>query len=217
MKGIKWDYLNYAMLAFLGLGLEMGLLLFVEPFIFSGTITSQYSSLQKIIHWVATMFLWVGMIVYIIVDLKKVKKFDVFNYTKPSYKGIVVSIILVIICIGMNYYDWHTLKIMAEFQSKSFILFLFQYLYYFVEIGLVLLILICGQAFFEENFQQREGVPYGGLVLCFTWGIVHYLSKGSLSTAMAVMIYSILFGLIYTNMKKNTLWTYLLILLAFII
>lgn len=48
-------------------------------------------------------------------------------------------------------------------------------------------------------------------------GGVHILSKGSLYTGIGVMIFSILYGMMYLLLKRNSKYTYIAMTLAFII
>ena len=52
---------------------------------------------------------------------------------------------------------------------------------------LVLLIAAFGQQFWEALRKGRSQFPFGGVVLCCTWGAIHTLSRGSLSTGLGVM------------------------------
>ena len=52
----------YALYAFAGLGLELLLLGLVEPVLFGGTASSDYSDTQRILHWLLTILCWGAMI-----------------------------------------------------------------------------------------------------------------------------------------------------------
>ena len=142
-----WDFLWYSLYAFAGLGLEIVLLSFVEP-IFFGKV-NEYTTTQNIIHWVLTIVCWAIMIIWLIKSSKKKLNFNVLNDNKVSFKGIIIALILVIACILLNAYDWGTLKIIGEFNQNELIAFIFQYIYYVFEVGLVFLIVVFGQKFGE--------------------------------------------------------------------
>lgn len=65
--------------------------------------------------------------------------------------------------------------------------------------------------------RKKSPVPWGGLLLCCTWGMIHILSKGSIKTGIFTMLFSILFGEIYILLERNTKYSYLAIALAFMI
>ena len=124
-----WDYLWYALYAFGGLGLEIVLMSMIEPMMFGGISTSNYTPAQTIIHWLLTMLCWGVTATLIIRSSKKSLDFDVLSDSKPTRNGQVISAVLVITCIVLNAFDWGTLKIIGEFQKKGPLLFIFQYLY----------------------------------------------------------------------------------------
>lgn len=210
-----WDYLWYALYAFAGLGLELVLLNFIEP-MFLGNV-SEYGTMQNIIHWILTIICWAIMIVFLIKGAQNKLDFNVLNSSKISVRGVLISLILVTACILLNAYDWGTLKIIGEFRKKEFVEFIFQYIYYIFEIGLVFLIVAFGQKFGETLLNRKSNIPFGGIVLCCTWGAIHILTQGSITVGLGVMIYSIAYGMIYMVLNRNAKFSFLALLAAFII
>lgn len=212
-----WEYFWYALYAFAGLGAEIVLIGLVEPALFGKISISSYTAGQSIIHWLMTILCW-GTITYMLVRCGRTKlDFQVISNTRPSRKGILLSGVLVLACITANAFDWGVLKVIGEWRSKDLLLFSFQYIYYIFEVMLVLLIVVYGQKFAESLMRKRSPVPWGGLLLCCTWGMVHILSKGSIKTGIFTMLFSILFGEIYILLERNTKYSYLAIALAFMI
>lgn len=210
-----WDYLWYALYAFAGLGLEIVLLSFVEP-MFLGK-ASEYDTIQNIIHWILTIICWTIMIIWLIKSSQKKLNYNVMNTNEVSIKGCVISLILIVACILLNAYDWGTLKIVGEFTKKAFIEFVFQYIYYIFEVGLVFLIVVFGQKFIESVLKRKSTIPFGGIILCCTWGVIHILSQGSIATGLGVMIFALMYGMMYLFLNRNTKLSFLAMLLAFII
>lgn len=91
----------------------------------------------------------------------------------------------------------------GEFQKKGPLLFAGQYLYYAFEVVLVLLIAAFGQRFWEALRKGRSQFPFGGVVLCCTWGAIHMLSRGSLSTGLGVMAFGLMYGAIYVLLGRD--------------
>lgn len=58
---------------------------------------------------------------------------------------------------------------------------------------------------------------WGGIICGISWGIVHLLTKGSLSTGLAAAFCSILYGMTYVLVKKNVSYAYPIITLMFIL
>lgn len=125
--------------------------------------------------------------------------------------------ILTVACILLNAYDWGTLKIVGEFGKKGFIEFIFQYIYYVFEVGLVFLIVAFGQKFMETLLKRKSILPFGGVVLCCTWGAIHILSQGSIVTGLGVMAFALMYGMMYVALNRNTKLSFFAMLLAFII
>lgn len=169
-KTSPWDYLWYGLYAFAGLGLEIVLISFLEPMIFGGISSSDYTQGQTIIHWLLTILCWGIIAMVLIRSSKKNLEFNVLLKSCPRKKGVIISIILVIACIILNAFHWENLKILGEFQKKDILLFIFQYIYYLFEIGLVYLIVVFGQKFVEALLKKKSKIPWGGLILCCTWG-----------------------------------------------
>lgn len=211
------DYLWFALYAFAGLGIEMLLLGVIEPMIFNGIKMADYSTVQSITHWVLTSICW-GAIGFILVFLSKRKLgFQVMANKKITTSGVLLSLIIIIACIALNFYDWGTLKIVGEFQNHGILLFLFQYLYYFFEVVLVFLIVSFGQKFIETVLKKKSRIPWGGILLTITWGAVHYITKGNVVDALGTMAFSIAYGLIYLLLERNAKWSYLAMAAAFMI
>lgn len=210
-----WDYLWYALYAFAGLGLEIVLLSFIEP-MFLGK-SSDYDTMQNVMHWILTIICWAIMIIWLIRSSQKKLNYNVMNTNKVSKKGVVISLILIVACILLNAYDWRTLKIVGEFSKKEFTEFIFQYIYYLFEVGLVFLIVVFGQKFIETLLKRKSIIPFGGIVLCCTWGVIHILSQGSITTGLGVMAFALMYGMIYLALNRNTILSFFAMLLAFII
>lgn len=85
----SWDFLWYALYAFAGLGLELLLLGLVEPVLFGGTASSDYSDTQRILHWLLTILCWGAMIALLTHFSKRKLQFDPLARRPFSKKGWV--------------------------------------------------------------------------------------------------------------------------------
>ncbi len=216
-KTSGWDFLWYALYAFAGLGLEFVLIGIVEPLLFGKINANDYNTAQRIIHWILTIVCW-GIIAWLLIKASKNKfGFNVLSCDTVKKTNIVFSTAAVAVCIILNFFDWKTLKIIGEFQSKEPIIFIFQYVYYIFEVILVFLIVAFGQKFAEDLLKKKSSIPFGGIVLCCTWGTVHILSKGSIYTGIGVMVFALIYGIIYILLNRNAKLSYIAMLLAFII
>lgn len=212
-----WDYFWFALYAFAGLGIEMLLIGVIEPMIFGVLSIADYSTTQSIIHWIMTCICW-GIMAFVLVTISKRKLgFDIVIQKKIDARGALMTLILVAACIALNSYDWGILKIVGEFQKKGLLLFVFQYIYYFFEVVLVFLIVAFGQKFVETLLKKPSRIPWGGIILSFTWGAIHVLTKGNLADGLGTITFSLLYGLMYLALEKNTKWSYLAMAAAFMI
>lgn len=81
------------------------------------------------------------------------------------------------------------------------------------------IIIVFGQKYGEMKFKNNKKVynfPWGALLLAVTWGLVHILTKDVLCGIESIM-FSIVFGITYLLLRKNTKLTYLFITLMFIL
>lgn len=67
--------------------------------------------------------------------------------------------------------------------------------YYLAEVVVIVLLLRFGQAC-GERLGGTPWVPWGGLVLAATWGVVHFLLQGPSAGAYAIVA-SVLYGVVY--------------------
>ena len=94
--------------------------------------------------------------------------------------------------------------------------FVFQYVYYLFETMLFLLIIVFGQKALERWF-KRENVPYGGIVVALTWGIVHIATKGSVSIGLLSAVSGSLFGVVYLLVNRDIKKAYVLLAFMFVL
>lgn len=216
-KSSPWEFLWYALYAFAGLGLEMVLMGGVEPALFGGTPPSRYTAAHTLLHWGMTMACWGLTAALLVRQAEKKLGFSLLEARPVPRKGAGLAIGLAALCILLNVLDWGTLKVIGEFQKKGPLLFAGQYLYYAFEVVLVLLIAAFGQQFWEALRKGRSQFPFGGVVLCCTWGAIHTLSRGSLSTGLGVMAFGLMYGAIYVLLGRDARTSYLAMLAAFVI
>lgn len=207
------NYLAFGLYAFLGIGMEIVLLMIEQTFY--GNSLKDMTPVQHIIHWLLTCAVW-GLFAFVLAQYaKRQYHFDVMGEVQSvSQKNWLLAVALAGVCIASNAWSWGTLKILGEFASKTPVLFAFQYLYYIFEVFLVLSVVIYGQKAGEMWF-GKGNVPWGGVLAGITWGLVHALTKGSLLIGLEGMMAGILYGCIYLLVKKRAVYAYPLIFFAF--
>lgn len=116
-----WDYLWYALYAFGGLGLELVLLNAVEPLLFGNG--AAYTPARTIVHWILTSLCWGIMMLLLVKNAGRKLNFDPLCKARPTVPGMALAGVLVAACIGLNAWDWGTLKIIGEFRKDGWLLF----------------------------------------------------------------------------------------------
>lgn len=195
------DYLYLALYAFAGIGVELILVGFIEPIL--GVSLETYTTLQNIIHWVIICIIWLIIGVFLINLANRKYDFNLLEHRSQlkgwQYLGIIVCLS---VSIASHYIDWGGFKIVLEFQKLGVLKFVFQYIYYLFEAFLISLIIIFGQKAFEKWF-GKVNIPYGGIVLALTWGLMHIVSKGSLSVGLLSAFGGFLYGSAYLVVGKD--------------
>ena len=212
-------YMRLALLAVAGFCLEFVLAFIVEPFIF-GVSLNDYSTPQFIAHWTITCIVW-GLVVWWIIATAK-NKYE-FNILKKGNRMVWWQWLIVVICIAasvsVSYHNWGGFKVIKEFTNLGVLKFVFQYIYYLFETMLVTLVLVFSQKAFEKWFHKDSAVwiPYGGVLTGLTWGMVHILTKGDLSTGVSLSLISIGYGITYLLVNRDIKKAYIWILLMFVL
>lgn len=210
------DILSYGLTAFLALGCE-GLLAFgIEEKLY-GCPIKQFDTRQKLIHWVITYMIW-GLFSVCICRSAKKNGLDLFKKNDKKIRpvqwlGISAG---VAVCLIITWNEWNGSKVLTEFENNGALKFAFQYVYYLIEVFLVMLIVICGQNACEVWF-GKENIPYGGIVAALTWGLAHCWSKGSAAAGIEAAFCGFMLGSVYLLTNRDTKICYPLLCIIFIL
>lgn len=195
------DYLYLALYAFAGIGLELVLVGVIEPLL--GVSLETYTTSQIIIHWIIISIVWLIAGIFLINLASKKYGFNLWEHKSRlkgwQYLGIIVCLL---VSAGSHYADWGGLKPLLEFHKLGMIKFLFQYIYYLFEAFLISLIVIFGQKACEKWF-KNERIPYGGIILALSWGLMHIVSKGSIAVGLLSAFGGFLYGAAYLVVGKD--------------
>lgn len=210
------SFLLLSLYAFAGLGLEVLLAFLIEPLIY-GKSLYDFSLTEIILHWLITCIIW-AVISYLLIRAAKGKYiFDIFSYKSSiGLLNWIFCFVLLVISIVISVIDWNGFKVVKEFLYNGWLKFIFQYIYYLFETILVILIIIFGQKAGEIWF-KRSNIPWGGILVALTWGIVHIFTKGELSIGVLSSIAGLSYGIIYLVCKKNLYIAYPIIFLMFVL
>lgn len=220
-KNNKWTkYLWLSLFVFGAFLLEYFSLFVIEMFILQMDL-SNYTANQRSIHHLIMVLIWIIYICSILFYSKKQYEFPKNTKTATiSTKDWIISFLCLAGCKIMTFIDWHTLKVIGEIQNKDIFQFIAQYMYYILEIVIVLLIIIYGQKAFECLLKKETNIPFGGIVLALTWGIFHFVSRGvgiEVWNGISCIIFSILSGIMYLKLGRNYLYSYLFIAIGYLL
>lgn len=218
------DFLSYGLEIFGFIGFEL-LLAYVIEFNIYGYGIKEFTMLQTIVHWVLTCVVWLFGAWYVVRECAKKSGVDLFKNFKEksliqgakelSLLQWALLILGTVLCLISTWIDWGGSKVAKEFASRG-VLFPLQYMYYFVEVIMVLLIIIYGQYAFEKWF-KNDKIPYGGILVALTWGLGHWLTKGSLGAGIYTSIGGFVFGSVYLLTRRNIKLSYLFLCVMFIL
>ncbi len=220
-----FDFLSYGLDAFAVIGFELLLAYVIEPFLFNRPM-KEYEGWMTILHWIVTCIGW-GVGAYLIMrDCSKKTDFDIIgkfkntglfkNCEKISLIQWILIVAGVVICLISTWIDWNGSKLLKEFASRGPLLFPFQYVYYLFEVLLVLLIIVFGQMAFEK-WTGSNNIPFGGILVALTWGLGHWMTKGSLGAGLYTAFGGFVFGSAYVLTNRNLKLSYLLLCIMFIL
>jgi len=221
-KTKKFAFLGLSLLPFVVVIFET-LILLVESMFYGTMYIFTLPFHAVIIHWSCTIIIWCFGL-FVLYFLSKKAGYNVFRYkNKPTLKNLIIVVIIVILTAIGSYIIWGMrFKPFAEYKghfnkyySMAIVTFIFQYLYYLAESMLFLAIVIFAQEFGEMAFGKKI-IPWGGIMCGLTWGLGHIMTK-DLLTGIHGFFVSILFGVVYLQMKKNVKYAYIIIALMFMV
>ena len=220
-----YDFLSYGLEVFAFIGFELLLTYGIEYNIYGIESFKEFTPMQSVIHWVLTIAVWLFGAWYVVRECAKKSEVDLFkNFKEQSIvKGAKemslfqwgLLILGTVLCLISTWIDWGGSKVVKEFAKKG-VLFPLQYLYYFAEVVMVLLIIVFGQYAFEKWF-KNDKIPYGGILVGLTWGLGHWFSKGSLGFGIYSAIGGFVFGGAYLLTRRNMKLSYLFLCIMFIL
>lgn len=212
MENIKqasgWDVCGNALYAFGALGLEI-LIMMMEEGVY-GMPSFEWTSIQHQIHWSVVILVWGG----IACALYRQRPYAHQGSMSKMEKGI--ACLLALLVIGYTTSIWNGVKPWIEFQELGIVNFMFQYVYYAMEASLLVLILMFGQAAASIWLRKESKVPYGGILLALTWGLVHILTQG-FATGIYTCILSLLYGCFFLVVHQRPTLAYLGIAVMFML
>ena len=221
-----WKYALLAILIFILLGMDVLSVFF--GMLVDGRPMSEFGISNK--HWYATVStflcsicLWTIAASLIVRWTKRCGVLDVFLSRTTGRKVLLVGFVGVIILILISWLESHTMSLSLVSEYHGFaqrnpgygvLLTSFQYLYYFLESIMVVLMLAAWQRA-GEIWTGQTKIPWGGLGLTLTWGLAHYASHPQ--GALTVVLSAFVFGCVFVGVQKNAIVTLLVVYSVFVL
>lgn len=211
------DYFSNAMLIFLALGLDVVVSIGINK------LTTLDIWYKKIIANSTTIVIWAIAIVltYKYIHRNNLKNMVTLNLNKKVVAWFTVIFILLII-MNLIIKNENSPQFISEFTKLKYKyreygvhIYIVQNIYYLLEAMLITLIIVFGQRWGELKFNSTR-IPYGSIILCLSWGLVHILTQ-DISTGGFAIISSLIVGIGFLLCKKNLVLTYILAVCVFII
>lgn len=211
------DYFSNAMLVFLALGLDVIVAISINELI---PLDIWY---KKIITNSITIIIWVIAIIlaYRYIHRSNLKNIITLNLNKKVIMRFMIVFIL-LIAINIIIKSRNSPQFISEFTKLKYkykeygvYIYIVQNIYYLLEAMLITLIIVFGQRWGELKFNITR-IPYGSIVLCLSWGLVHILTQ-DISTGIFAIISSLIVGIGFLICEKNLILTYILAICIFLI
>ena len=215
-----WTYAKLASFAFALLGLEL-VLVAAGPL-----IPLPEGSIQSaMVHWALTIILWVGGAAVLAVWAIRHTGFTLRSPAGPNinatrWTGIVVLVAVTLagqvllrggVIAPVAEYDALT----NRFGDEGQLAWLVQVAYYVAELCVMVLIIGFGQLAGDLRYGRRW-VPWGGIALATTWGLVHFLTQNSATGIYGIGL-ALVMGIIYVLAGRSIRLTFPILLILFII
>ena len=144
------------------------------------------------------------------------------NPLPSSVLGYVTVLGAVVLAVAVRTVAFGEMKIVGEFTglgdragSGAPLSALALVAYYVAETALIVLLLLFAQRAGETRF-GHPAIPWGGLVLALTWGVMHFFLQGP-SAGLYAVFAAILYGVIIVYGPRSLLAVSAIVALAFVL
>ncbi len=182
-----------------------------------GATFIEWGYAAQVLSRIIPAVLW-GLI-FVVANKISIKKLN-FNFLqsggKVTLKNYLMATILVIIGIAFNYASWGNFKVLIEYANAGSIGFVAQHIYYFAEILIVTTLIVLFQKMCE-TWVKKSNIPYGGIAVALSWGLVHIFTQNSVAVGLLAFVYGFGYGSIYLILKRNFKLTVIFLFLMFVL
>ena len=182
----------------------------LETFIFNKGYL-EFTITESVTHWIVVCVLWgiLGLLLFYVTV--RVYGFDIVKKDeRPTMRGVVIAFLLLSSSVGVKYLLLGGWQMAVDFRREGWFQFIFLYVYRLFE---TVLLLMAG-AFFQEGCErvvkiQNTHIPWGGMLLALTWGLIHLITSGSPVMALFYTALSFFIGCAYLSAHRNMYISYL--------
>ena len=213
-----WRVLFLAWMAFNTFALMGVEMLLLAPLEMSMYGTTELTTGQQVTHHLLTVAVWVvGGLALLLITGRVVHWRPFARQPRPSRRGWLVAGLAVLAVAAAMTVGWGALKPWKEWTELGPTLFASQYAYYLAEAFVIWCMVAFAQEAADRIAPRLHRVPWGGLVLALSWGLMHILSKADLATGLVAAATAAAYGVIFVAVKRDFRRSYPLILLAFLL
>lgn len=174
------------------------------------------------LHWVLNAAIWGVLCVKLGGWARKKTGFYWLRETvQPGERRFLGALLCTAAVVGLSAWTWGGFKPSVELEqwnwmgSLNWLAFCVQAVYLLFKARLMMLLICFGQQL-GESLGGKPFIPWGGVVLALSWGVLHVLTHG-MSTALYAAGSALLYGGIYLFALQNAKLAYPLIALALIL
>ena len=208
------SYIIMAVAAFMAVWLEV-IIVLLEPFIYGKNV--EFSDWTIILHWILTCAAWSTAAFFLLKYAITHCGFKLKESTEnPILWRLLIIAVLFSLSVFISYKAWNGFKILIEFKNLGILKFFIQYLYYFIETVLFVLIIAFAQKAFELQFKTAK-VPFGGIFCAATWGLTHIVTQSSVAVGLLAASDALFFGTVYLLLNKDFFKSLPVIFLMFVV
>lgn len=175
-------------------------------------------------HWMLIGILWLLGAFFLWRYSTNKLSYNFFGYHKlPNKNRFALAGILVLVLIFVHYVQCSfqlksihgILTSIKQFGTAGMFAQILRIVYLAGAVSLMALIVIFGQKA-AESWSKYNRIPWGGLTLTLTYGCLILVIYGFSSGAVAILE-SVIIGIIYIILRKNIRYTYVFMMLAFLL
>ncbi len=184
---------------------------------------NKFTITESIGHWVIVCFIWgilAAMMVYVSARVYGLNLTHKGN--RPKITGFALVVLLLAVSVITRCAVYGGWKVALDFVNSGWFPFIFQYVYYFFEVFIVLLVVVFSQTageYFCEKLRvpAMKKVPWGAAFLALTWGLSHIVTQSGTSVELTYVMYALFAGVSYLAVNKNFYVSYAVFIIMFLI